>query len=71
MGSDYRDVTKFIDAPAKNSSSDGTQNLSNLRVKNKKVTVIIDFKDWKYLSSTQRFQVDVTDPEIIKGEKEG
>ena len=52
MGYDYRDVTKFIDTPSKNSSSDRTQNLSNLRVDNKKVTVIIDFKDWKYLSST-------------------
>lgn len=33
--------------------------------------MIIDFKDWKYLSNNQRFSVDITDPEIIKGQKEG
>jgi hypothetical protein len=40
-------------------------------ISNKKITLTFDFRDWKFLSNTQRYQATVTDPEIITGQKEG
>ena len=31
----------------------------------------IDFRDWKWLSNFQRYQIDIEEPEIITGVKEG
>jgi hypothetical protein len=41
------------------------------QIAHKHLTLTIDFRDWKFLSNTQRFQATITDPEIINGEKDG
>ena len=35
-----------------------------------KITVTVDFRDWKYLSDLKRFQTVVVDAEVIAGKKE-
>ena len=36
-----------------------------------KITVTVDFRDWKYLSDLIRFQTTVEDPDVLAGLKEG
>ena len=37
----------------------------------KKVWVMIDFHDWKWISNFKRFSSEVTDIEVLNGLKEG
>jgi hypothetical protein len=49
-----------------------TNNVTNLKVSaDTELTFTFDFRDWKYLSQIERFAVDITDPEVIAGNKEG
>ena len=36
-----------------------------------KITVTVDFRDWKYLSDLIRFQTTVEDSDVLAGLKEG
>ena len=36
-----------------------------------KITVTVDFRDWKYLSDLIRFQTTVDDADVIAGKREG
>ena len=40
-------------------------------IKNKKIVVSIDFRDWKWISNFERFQAEITDQGIILGQKAG
>lgn len=35
------------------------------------MTITFDFRDWKYLSQIERFQVETNDSNVIAGLKEG
>lgn len=36
-----------------------------------RLTVNLDFRDWKWMTQFTRFSANVTDAAILKGEKEG
>mmetsp|Transcript_19433 Transcript_19433/g.29870 ORF Transcript_19433/g.29870 Transcript_19433/m.29870 type:complete len:184 (-) Transcript_19433:209-760(-) len=64
IGAPYKDIVREV------CSSNHVQAVPR-SIKNKKVTVTLDFQDWKWFSNFKRFSVDVTDPAVIAGEKEG
>ena len=66
VGYHYKDLITSI--PTFESLPNATKTPS---ISNKQLTLTFDFRDWKFLSNTQRFQATVTDPEIITGQKEG
>ena len=62
MGYKYQDVLSLEPIEDKNLTT---------QVHAMKAVLTFDFRDWLWLSNVQRFQQDITDPEVLSGEQEG
>ena len=61
----------MVKAPEKELSFDKADDLKVSILNSSRVSVNIDFRDWKWLTQFKRFTSEVTDPHVLLGEKEG
>ena len=72
VGYNYENVISSPDVSDVKFDYAATNNVTKLKVMpGEKITVTVDFRDWKYLSDLIRFETVVNDTDVLAGLKEG